>query len=77
MPTIVPINKKGCPEMAPLMSKKNFSKFEMVDLGLIFGGEETTLGIVSRIEVLDAMMKLPVMVVSQYLRFFVVSAFCD
>lgn len=69
MPAIVPIDKNGCPEMAPLISKKNFSKFEMVDFGLIFGGEETTFGIVSRMEVLDAMMKLPVMVVSQYLRF--------
>jgi hypothetical protein len=41
----------------------------MVDFGLIFGGEETTFGIVSRIEVRDAMIELPVMVVSQYLRF--------
>lgn len=40
----------------------------MVDLGLIFGGEATTLGMVSRIDVREAMIGLPVMVVSQYLR---------
>jgi hypothetical protein len=56
--------------MAPLRSKKNFSKLEMVDLGLIFGGEATTFEIVSRIEVLEAMIKLPVIVLSQYLRFY-------
>lgn len=50
------------------MSKKNFSKEEMVDLGFILGGEATTLVIVSRMEVREAMMELPVMVVSQYLR---------
>jgi hypothetical protein len=65
-----PIDKIGCPEMAPLMSKKNFSKFEMVDLGLIFGGELTTLGSVSRIDVRDAVIELPVAVLSQYLRFY-------
>lgn len=56
--------------MAPLMSKKNFSKFEIVDLYLIFDGEETTFGIVSRMEVREAIMKLPVIVVSQYRRFY-------
>jgi hypothetical protein len=41
----------------------------MVDLGLIFGGEMTTLGSVSRMDVRDAMIELPVTVLSQYLRF--------
>jgi len=54
--------------MAPLISKKNFSKLPMVDLGLIVGGEATTLRIVSKIEVRDAIIGLPVSVVSQYLR---------
>jgi hypothetical protein len=63
-----PIERKGCPEMAPLISKKNFSKLPMVDLGLIVGGEATTLRIVSKIEVRDAIIGLPVSVVSQYLR---------
>jgi hypothetical protein len=69
IPAMNPIDRIGCPEIAPRISKKNFSKFEMVDLGLIFGGEMTTLGNVSRIDVRDAMIELPVMVVSQYLRF--------
>jgi hypothetical protein len=69
IPAMNPIDRKGCPEIAPLISKKNFSKFEMVDLGLIFGGETTTFGSVSRIDVRDAMIELPVMVLSQYLRF--------
>lgn len=60
-----PIDRKRWPEIAPLMSKKNFSKLEIVDLGFIFGGETTTLGSVSRIDVRDAMIELPVMVVSQ------------
>jgi hypothetical protein len=63
-----PIERKGCPEMAPLISKKNFSKLPMVDLGLIVGGEATTLRIVSKIEVRDAIIGFPVSVVSQYLR---------
>jgi hypothetical protein len=41
----------------------------MVDLGLIFGGETTTFGSVSRIDVRDAMIEFPVTVLSQYLRF--------
>jgi len=51
--------------MVDLISKKNFSKFEIVDFGLILGGERMILGIVSRIEVREAMMALPVIVVSQ------------
>ncbi len=69
IPAITPIDRKGCPEIAPLISKKNFSKFEMVDLGLILGGEITTLGSVSRMDVRDAKIEFPVIVVSQYLRF--------
>lgn len=68
MPAITPIDKKGCPEMAPLMSKKNFSKLEIVDLGLICGGDLETLPIVSRIDVREGMIKLPLIVVSQYRR---------
>jgi hypothetical protein len=63
-----PIERKGCPEMAPLISKKNFSKLPIVDLGLIVDGEATTLRIVSKIEVRDAIIGLPVSVISQYLR---------
>ena len=47
------------------MSKKNFSKFEIVDLDLMVGFLSATFLIVSRIEVREAMMKLPEMVVSQ------------
>ncbi len=54
--------RNGCPDMAPRISKKNFSKLEIVDLGLILGGEATTLGMVSRMEVREAMMELPVIV---------------
>ena len=39
---------------------------EAVDLGAILGGEATILGSVSRIEVREGTMGLPVMVVSQY-----------
>jgi hypothetical protein len=63
-----PTERRGCPEMAPLISKKNFSKLPIVDLGLIVGGEATTFRIVSKIEVRDAIIGLPVSVVSQYLR---------
>jgi hypothetical protein len=38
------------------MSKKIFSKLEMVSLGLILGGEATTLFSVSRMEVRDGVM---------------------
>lgn len=37
----------------------------IVDFGLRTGGEEMTFGMVSRIEVRDAIMLLPVMVWSQ------------
>jgi hypothetical protein len=45
------------------------SKLEIVRLALILGGEDTTLGRVSRIDVREGMMAFPVIVVSQYLRF--------
>jgi len=38
---------------------------EVVDLGAIFGGEAMTLGMVSRMEVREGTIGLPVMVVSQ------------
>jgi len=69
MPAMDPIDRIGCPEITPLISKKNFSKGPIVDLGLIFGGELTTLGSVSRIDVRDASIEFPVSVLSQYLRF--------
>jgi hypothetical protein len=45
------------------------SKLEIVRFALILGGDETTFGRVSRIDVLEGMIAFPVMVVSQYLRF--------
>jgi hypothetical protein len=45
--------------------KKIFSNVPMVDFGLSFGGEATIRGRVSRIEVRDGVMKLPVSVTSQ------------
>lgn len=38
---------------------------EVVDLGAILGGEAMTLGMVSRMEVREGTIGLPVMVVSQ------------
>ena len=49
--------------------KKKRPRAEVVDLGLIFGGEATILGRVSRIEVREGTIGLPVMVLSQYRRF--------
>lgn len=57
--------KKGCSEKVTRISKKIFSKLEMVSLGLIFGGDCVTLLMVSRIEVLEGRMEFPVMVWSQ------------
>lgn len=56
IPIIAPMDKRGWLDIVLLISKKNFSKLEMVDLGLIFGGESTTLGSVSRIDVRDGIM---------------------
>ena len=42
----------------------------MVNLGLILGGETVTLEMVSRIDVREGVMWCPVMVWSQYLRFY-------
>lgn len=55
---------QGCPKRCVIW-KRTRSKLEVVDLGLIFGGEAMTLGRVSRMEVRDGTMGLPVMVVSQ------------
>ena len=63
-----PTERKGCDEIAPLRSKKNSSMLEMVDFALMPGGEVTIYLRVSRIEVLEAMIALPEIVVSQYLR---------
>jgi hypothetical protein len=64
-PTTNTMVKSVCSAAAPRTSKNIFLKLEMVSFGLIFGGDATTFGIVSRIDVRDGMMKFPVMVVSQ------------
>jgi hypothetical protein len=46
------------------------SKLDIVRFALILGGEATTLGSVSRMDVRDGMIAFPVIVLSQYLRFF-------
>lgn len=46
----------GCSEKVTLMSKKIFSKLEIVNLGLILGGWAVTLLMVSKIEVRDGIM---------------------
>lgn len=69
MPSVKPEAKIGCSEAALLRSNTTCSRFEMVRLALILGGDETTLGRVSRMEVREGTMAFPVMVVSQYLRF--------
>ena len=51
--------------IAPRMSKISSWMLPIVDFGLRTGGEEMTFGMVSRIEVRDAIMLLPVMVWSQ------------
>ena len=63
-----PTDNIGCPAMAPFRSKKNNSKLEIVDLGLMAGGDRTMFRNVSRIDVLEAMIEFPEIVVSQYLR---------
>ena len=55
----------GCAPAPRRISKNTFEKFEMVYLGLIFGGDVITLGTVSRMEVRDGRMGLSLMVVSQ------------
>lgn len=52
----------GCSEKVTRMSKKIFSKLDMVSLGLILGGCAVTLLMVSKIDVRDGMMGLPVLV---------------
>ncbi len=55
-PRTHPIVRKGCSEKVTRMSKKIFSKLEMVSLGLILGGFAVTLFRVSRIDVRLGMM---------------------
>ncbi len=45
------------------------SMLEVDDFDAIFGGDATTLDNVSRMDVREGTMGLPVMVTSQYLRF--------
>jgi hypothetical protein len=52
----------GCSVKVTRISKRIFSKLEMVNLGLILGGEAVTLLMVSRMEVRDGMIGLPVLV---------------
>ena len=47
------------------ISKNIFSMLEIVSLGLILGGDAVTLLMVSRIDVRDGVMALPVIVWSQ------------
>lgn len=47
------------------MSKKIFSKLDIVNFGLILGGCAVTLLMVSNIEVREGMIELPVLVWSQ------------
>lgn len=65
MPATQPMVRYGCSENVTRMSKKIFSKLEMVNFGLIFGGCAVTLLMVSNMDVLDGMMELPVLVWSQ------------
>lgn len=60
-----PKERYGCSENVTLISKKIFSKLEMVSLGLIRGGEEVTFEMVSRIDTREGTIGLPVIVISQ------------
>lgn len=51
-----PVLRYGCSVNVTRISKKIFSKLEIVSLGLILGGCAVTLLIVSRMEVRDGMM---------------------
>lgn len=55
-PRMHPMVRNGCSAKVTRMSKKIFSKLEMVSLGLILGGDAVTLLSVSRIDVRDGMM---------------------
>lgn len=55
-PKIQPRVRYGCSENVTRMSKKIFSKLEMVSFGLSLGGCAVTLLIVSKIEVRDGTM---------------------
>ena len=61
--------KYGCPVSRPEKPKKNLWIIPVVDLLDILGGDDITLGIVSRIDVRDGVIGEPEMVTSQYLRF--------
>lgn len=51
-----PVVRYGCSVKVIRMSKKIFSKLEIVSFGLIFGGDAVTLLMVSKIEVREGMM---------------------
>lgn len=51
-----PVVRYGCSVKVTRMSKKIFSKLDIVSLGLILGGCAVTLLIVSKIEVREGMM---------------------
>lgn len=55
-PMTHPMVRNGCSVKVTRMSKKIFSKLEMVSLGLILGGDAVTLFSVSRMDVRDGMM---------------------
>jgi len=60
----------GCRVQRFRSRKKNISMDEVVDLDAIFGGDAMTRGRVSKIDVREGTIGLPVIVVSQYLRFY-------
>ena len=70
MPTSAPKLSHGWELMAPRISKKSVSMPEVVDFGFSTAGLLTTFGRVSRMDVRDATMGLPVTVWSQYRRFY-------
>lgn len=65
IPKMHPMLRYGCSVKVTRMSKNIFSKLEMVSLGLILGGEAVILLMVSRIDVREGTMGLPVEVWSQ------------
>ena len=56
---------RGCRDQVVRILKKIWPIDELVDFDAIFGGEAITLGRVSKMDVRDGTMGLPVAVVSQ------------
>ena len=62
------IAQYGCQELKLRILKNTCSTEPMVDFGVSFGGEATTRGMVSRIDVREGVIAAPESVTSQYLR---------